>query len=201
MLLGFARQMVAPLHRRGHVVTGHLRLSSDHMVNGARHFSPGAVFVNEMLTGRPHQRPDAWAYRRYRKRIPDGERLPAIGFVEAGPGRLTARRVVLERPIAVQRRRAVGGGGSDRHRRRHGADLLAVERTSGASGLPHLTDDARGRDITLRWRLPAGALVLIVAVVLVVRTGLGPLALAFSRLRVAVATAGDAGAFDLGACR
>lgn len=68
-------------------------------------------------------------------------------------------------------------------------DLAAVEGFFRRSGLPHLTDDARGRDTTLRWRLPAGALVLVVAVVLVARTDLGPLALAFSLVGVALATA------------
>ena len=105
VLLGFARQMVRRFTGVDMVVTGHLHLSFDHIVDGVRHFSPGAVFVNEMLTGRvPTAGPDAWAYRRYRKRIPDGDRLPAIGFVDAATGGLTARRVVLERPIAVQRR-------------------------------------------------------------------------------------------------
>lgn len=68
-------------------------------------------------------------------------------------------------------------------------DLVAVEGFFRRSGLPHLTDDARDRDTTLRWRLPAGALVLVVAIVLVVRTDLGPPALAFSLIGVALATA------------
>jgi putative phosphoesterase len=105
VLLGFAGQMVGRFTGVDMVVTGHLHLSFDHVVDGVRHFSPGAVFVNEMLDGRvPTSGPDAWAYRRYRKHIDDADRLPAVGFVEAGPGGLTTRRVVLERPIAVQRR-------------------------------------------------------------------------------------------------
>ena len=68
-------------------------------------------------------------------------------------------------------------------------DLLAVERFFRRSGLPHLTADSRARDTTLRWRLPAGALVLVVAVVLVARTDLEPWALALSLLGVALATA------------
>jgi hypothetical protein len=79
-------------------------------------------------------------------------------------------------------------------------DLTAVEGFFRRSGLPHLTDDARGRDTTLRWRLPAGALVLVVAVVLVARTDLGPLALASSLVGVALATALIVWVlFDLGA--
>ncbi len=105
VLLGFGRQMVRRFTGVDMVITGHLHLSFDQVVDGVRHFSPGAVFVNELLDGRvPARGPDAWAYRRYRKRIDDADRLPAIGFVEAGPDGLTARRVVLERPIPVQRR-------------------------------------------------------------------------------------------------
>ena len=105
VLLGFARQMVRRFTGVDMVVTGHLHLSFDHIVDGVRHFSPGAVFVNEMLSGRvPTHGPIPWAYRRYRKHIDDADRLPAIGFVEAGPDGLTTRRVMLERPIAVQRR-------------------------------------------------------------------------------------------------
>jgi hypothetical protein len=105
VLLGFARQMVGRFTDVDLVITGHLHLAFDHVVDGVRHFSPGAVFVNEMLEGRvPTRGPIPWAYRRYRGRIDDADRLPAIGFVEAGPERLTARRVLLERPIAVQRR-------------------------------------------------------------------------------------------------
>lgn len=105
VLLGFAREMVGRFTGVDMVITGHLHLSFDHMVDGVRHFSPGAVFVNEMLEGRvPTSGAIPWAYRRYRKHIDDADRLPAIGFVEAGPRGLTARRVVLERPIAVQRR-------------------------------------------------------------------------------------------------
>lgn len=105
VLLGFARQMAARFTDVDMVVTGHLHLSFDHVVDGVRHFSPGAVFVNELLDGRvPTHGPVPWAYRRYRRHIDDGDRLPAIGFVEAGPDGLSARRVVLERPIAVRRR-------------------------------------------------------------------------------------------------
>ncbi|HTI32428.1 MAG TPA: YfcE family phosphodiesterase [Miltoncostaea sp.] len=104
VLLGFARQMVGRFTDVDMVITGHLHLSFDHEVDGVRHFSPGAVFVNEMLHGRiPEHGPAPWAYRRYRKRIDDGDRLPADGFVTAGPDGLTAERVVLERPIPVQR--------------------------------------------------------------------------------------------------
>jgi hypothetical protein len=69
------------------------------------------------------------------------------------------------------------------------ADLAAVERFFRRSGLPHLTDDARHRDVTLRWRLPAAGLVLVVAVVLVVVSDLDPLPLVLSLLGVALATA------------
>lgn len=80
------------------------------------------------------------------------------------------------------------------------ADLLAVERFFRRSGLPHLTAESRHRDTTLRWRLPAGLLVLAVAVVMVVRTDLAPWALALSLLGVAVATALIVWVlFDLGA--
>ena len=61
--------------------------------------------------------------------------------------------------------------------------LLAVERFFRRSGLPHLTADSRARDTTLRWRLPAGALVLVA------RTDLEAWALALSLLGVALATA------------
>jgi len=105
VLLGFARQMAGRFTDVDMVITGHLHLSFDHLVDGVRHFSPGAVFVNEMLEGRvPTRGAIAWAYRRYRRHIDDGDRLPAIGLVDAGPEGLAARRVVLERPIAVQRR-------------------------------------------------------------------------------------------------
>jgi uncharacterized protein len=105
VLLGFARQMARRFTDVDMVVTGHLHLSFDHVVDGVRHFSPGAVFVNEMLEGRVSERgPIPWAYRRYRKGIDDADRVPAIGLVEAGPRGLTARRIVLERPIPVQRR-------------------------------------------------------------------------------------------------
>ena len=101
MLLGFARQMARRFTDVDMVVTGHLHLSFDHVVDGVRHFSPGAVFVNEMLerARRRASGPIPWAYRRYRKGIDDADRLPAIGLVEAGPRGLTARRIVLERPI------------------------------------------------------------------------------------------------------
>lgn len=79
-------------------------------------------------------------------------------------------------------------------------DLAAVERFFRRSGLPHLIDDARHRDRTLRWRLPAGAAALVVAVVLVARTDLGAWALALSLLGVAVGTAAAVWVlFDLGA--
>ncbi len=69
------------------------------------------------------------------------------------------------------------------------ADLAAVGRFFRRSGLPHLTLDARGSDTTLRWRLPAAALVLVVAVVLVVVADLDPVALVLSLLGVAAGTA------------
>ena len=69
------------------------------------------------------------------------------------------------------------------------ADLLAVERFFRRSGLPHLTADSRHRDTTLRWRLPAAGLVLVVAIVLVVVADLDPLPLVLSLLGVAIATA------------
>ena len=85
-------------------------------------------------------------------------------------------------------------------RRAAPADLLPVERFSRRSGLPHLTAESRHRDTTPRWRLPAGLLVLAVAVVMVVRTDLAPWALALSLLGVAVATALIVWVlFDLGA--
>jgi hypothetical protein len=105
VLLGFARQMARRFTGVDMVVTGHLHLSFDHVVDGVRHFSPGAVFVNEMYDRMAPRDLVSWAYRRYRGRIAEHDRLPAIGFVEAGPEGLAARRVVLERPIAVQRRR------------------------------------------------------------------------------------------------
>jgi putative phosphoesterase len=105
VLLGFARQMARRFPDVDMVVTGHLHLSFDHVVDGVRHFSPGAVFVNEMYERMAPRDLISWAYRRYRRTIPDHDRLPAIGFVEAGPDALTTRRVILERPIAVQRRR------------------------------------------------------------------------------------------------
>jgi putative phosphoesterase len=104
VLLGFARQMIGRFTGVDMVITGHLHLSFDQVVDGVRHFSPGAVFVNEMLHGRiPERGPAPWAYRRYRKGIDDGDRLPAVGFVTAGPDGLHTERVVLERPIPVQR--------------------------------------------------------------------------------------------------
>jgi putative phosphoesterase len=105
VLLGFARQMVGRFTDVDMVITGHLHLGFDHVVDGVRHFSPGAVLVNEMLEGRvPTTGPVSWAYRRYRRGIPDADRVPSIGFVEARPDGLVARREPLERPIAVQRR-------------------------------------------------------------------------------------------------
>ena len=80
------------------------------------------------------------------------------------------------------------------------ADLLAVERFFCRSGPPHLTDDARGRDSTLRWRVPAAIPVLVVGVVLVARTDLGPWGLALSLVAVTLATALVVWVlFDLGA--
>ncbi len=109
VLLGFERQMIDRFTGVDMVITGHLHLSFDHVVDGVRHFSPGAVFVNEMLHGRVRQRGlIGWAYGRYRRGIDDADRLPAVGIVEAGPDGLTARRVLLERPIAVQRRPRIG---------------------------------------------------------------------------------------------
>lgn len=104
VLLGFARQMVGRFADVDMVITGHLHVSFDQVVDGVRHFSPGAVLTNEMLDGRiPQRGPVSWAYRRYRKGIDDADRLPAIGFVTAGPDGLRTERVVLERPIPVQR--------------------------------------------------------------------------------------------------
>ena len=105
VLLGFARQMARRFTGVDMVVTGHLHLSFDHVVDGVRHFSPGAVFVNEMLTGRvPTSGPrrvgvPSLSQAHPRRRPAAGDRLRG-----GGPGGLTVRRVVLERPIAVQRR-------------------------------------------------------------------------------------------------
>ena len=68
-------------------------------------------------------------------------------------------------------------------------ELAAVEAWFRRNGLPHLMADARERDSTLRWRLPAGFLALVVAVVLVARSDLDPWALALSLVGVALATA------------
>lgn len=104
VLLGFARQMVGRFTDVDMVITGHLHVSFDQVVDGVRHFSPGAVFVNEMLRGRILERgPVPWAYRRYRRGVDAADRLPAVGFVTAGPDGLRTERVVLERPIPVQR--------------------------------------------------------------------------------------------------
>ena len=105
VLLGFHRAMVRRFHEVDLVVTGHLHMSMDLVVDGVRLFSPGAVYVPEMTTFLEGRRTSAWAHRRYRRGLSDADRRPAIGLIEWGPTGLVTRRVVLERPIAVMRRR------------------------------------------------------------------------------------------------
>ena len=68
------------------------------------------------------------------------------------------------------------------------AEIDALEAYFRRSGLPHLVADARARDGSLRWRLPAGLLVAVVAGVLVSLSDLEWWQLLLALVGVALAT-------------
>jgi uncharacterized protein len=99
VLLGFDRAMRRRFGAVDCVVVGHLHMPIRRMVGGALLFSPGPVFVPEHDPGYDWGGLGGRAYRRVRSRLPPDARTPAVGIIEAAPGRLAARVVPLRRPI------------------------------------------------------------------------------------------------------
>ncbi len=84
-------------------MTGHLHMPIHRVVDGVLVFSPGAVYVPEQDPGFDWTGMRSRAFRRFRERLPDDARVPAVGVLEIGPAGVTARRIPLSRPILAGR--------------------------------------------------------------------------------------------------
>ena len=83
------------------VVTGHLHMPIHTVVRGTLVFSPGAVYVPEHDPGFDWSGARGRGYRRFRERLPEDARVPAVGVLEVGPHGVTAERIPLRRPITA----------------------------------------------------------------------------------------------------
>ena len=83
------------------VVTGHLHMPIHTVVRGTLIFSPGAVYVPEHDPGFDWSGARGRGYRRFRERLPEEARVPAVGVLEVGPQGVTAERILLRRPITA----------------------------------------------------------------------------------------------------
>ena len=99
VLLGFDGAMRRRFGDVDCVVVGHLHMPIHRMVGGVLLFSPGAVFVPELDPGYSWSGLRARGYRRFRDRLPPAARAPGVGVLEVGPEGVSARTIVLRRPI------------------------------------------------------------------------------------------------------
>jgi uncharacterized protein len=99
VLLGFARAAARRVGPVDVLVTGHVHVPIDERVRGARHFSPGAVYVPEMDIAYDWSGLRGRAYRRVRSGLPEAARRPAVGFIEIAGGEVATRSVRLRRPL------------------------------------------------------------------------------------------------------
>lgn len=102
VLLGFGTAMRRRFGRVDCLVTGHLHLPIHRRVGGALLFSPGAVFLPERDPHYDWGGLRAQGYRRFRMSLPLEAHTPAVGVLEVVGSRVTARRIPLERPVAVE---------------------------------------------------------------------------------------------------
>ncbi len=101
VLLGFGTAMRRRFDRVDCVVTGHLHLPIHRRVGGALLFSPGAVYQPECDPHYDWGGLRARGYRRFRMSLPPEAHTPAVGVLEVVGSRVAARRIPLERPMAV----------------------------------------------------------------------------------------------------
>jgi hypothetical protein len=99
VLLGFGTAMRWRFRAVDCLVTGHLHLPIHRRVGGALLFSPGAVFLPECDPHYDWGGVRAQGYRRFRMSLPPEAHTPAVGILEVVGSRITARRVLLERPM------------------------------------------------------------------------------------------------------
>lgn len=98
-LLGFHGAMRRRFGAVDCVVTGHLHMPVHAVVRGTLIFSPGAVYVPEHDPGADWAGLRGRGYLRFRRRLPEEARTPAVGVLEVGPRGVTAERIPLRRPI------------------------------------------------------------------------------------------------------
>lgn len=103
--LGLARAMARRFPGAACVVFGHWHMPVHTWVGGTLVFSPGAVFTAEREGLGRMRAARARLYRRYRSALPPVVGEPAVGVLEVSEGRVTARRVPVEGPLRVRRRR------------------------------------------------------------------------------------------------
>ncbi|MGD9570411.1 MAG: metallophosphoesterase family protein [Thermoleophilia bacterium] len=105
VLLGFSRTMRARFGAVDAIVTGHLHMPFNRIVDGVLHFSPGAVYVPEIDPGYDWSGVRGGGYRRFRLNLEPAAREPSVGIMEVGPAGIRAETVPLTRPITLMRRR------------------------------------------------------------------------------------------------
>lgn len=101
VLLGFSGGMRRRFGDVDCIVTGHLHMPIHRVLGGVLHFSPGAVYVPEID---PRYDWSGWrgrGYRRFRRGLPPGARIPSVGILEVGPGGVRASTIPVRCPVAV----------------------------------------------------------------------------------------------------
>lgn len=111
LTLGLESRLVRELDAPDVLVFGHLHVPVRRHIGRTLVFSPGSVYLSnrdsEYRPSGPVQRGTEW----FRSRLPTDAREPAIGIIDAAPGRIDVSRVPLSQPLrpmtAEQRGRAV----------------------------------------------------------------------------------------------
>lgn len=95
VLLGLHHHLRRRLGPVDLIVHGHLHMPVDTQVQGARVFSPGAVYIPEERDASERTGVKGRAYLRFREGMGPDERAAAIGMIEVGPDGLRTERILL----------------------------------------------------------------------------------------------------------